>query len=122
VGNKNLQSGVPEGDDPGGAPARDAARRRIRAPAAAAAHLSRTAARRRNSQLFPSDSGRDFAWGRATTSVRRQLGAAAGGIFLDLVFSLTAHWGRVGCLLSLRVGPSSVYWHFDCFEGLSDWQ
>ena len=41
VGNKNLQSGISEGDDPGGAPARDAAGRRIRVPAAAAAHLSR---------------------------------------------------------------------------------
>jgi hypothetical protein len=38
AGGKNLQSCVPDGDDAGGTPPRDAAGRRIGAPAAAAAH------------------------------------------------------------------------------------
>lgn len=58
--NRNLQSGVAEGDDPGGAPARDAAGRRVRAPAAAAAHLAAKLALSRRSLPFEFDAGRRF--------------------------------------------------------------
>lgn len=96
--NRNLQSGVAEGDDPGGAPARDAAGRRVRAPAAAAAHLAAKLARSRRSLPFEFDAGRRFFF--FVRGEEEELGRLVdfGGICTTR--PLTARWGPAVCLYS----------------------